>query len=117
MSLAYAEYPLDVRESLAVQIFIDAIGDEVTQLSMRFMDFTDLESAQALKDTGYKGRGQEFVRRAIAKTKVMVDYFRDRMALLEEVKQIVMISQAQLHSRKLKYLLKETACALGGFLL
>ncbi|GBM01572.1 hypothetical protein AVEN_220557-1 [Araneus ventricosus] len=45
MSLAYAECPLDVRESLAVQFFFDAIRDEETQLSTRLMDFTDLKSA------------------------------------------------------------------------
>ncbi|GBN22650.1 hypothetical protein AVEN_237336-1 [Araneus ventricosus] len=47
MSLAYAEFPLDVRESLAVQFFVDAIRDEETQLSIRLMDFTDLKSALA----------------------------------------------------------------------
>ncbi|GBM17504.1 hypothetical protein AVEN_48028-1 [Araneus ventricosus] len=47
MSLAYAECPLDVRESLAAQYFIDAIRDEETQLSTRLMDFTDLKSALA----------------------------------------------------------------------
>ncbi|GBM04782.1 hypothetical protein AVEN_20220-1 [Araneus ventricosus] len=31
MSLAYAECPLDVRESLAAQYFIDTIKDENTQ--------------------------------------------------------------------------------------
>ncbi|GBN02446.1 hypothetical protein AVEN_141611-1 [Araneus ventricosus] len=31
MSLAYAECPLDVRESLAAQYFVDAIRDEDTQ--------------------------------------------------------------------------------------
>ncbi|GBM67676.1 hypothetical protein AVEN_236772-1 [Araneus ventricosus] len=47
MGLAYAECPLDVRESLAVQFFVDAIRDEDTQLSTRLMDFTDLKSALA----------------------------------------------------------------------
>ncbi|GBO10561.1 hypothetical protein AVEN_49263-1, partial [Araneus ventricosus] len=47
MSLAYAECPLDIRESLAVQFFVDAIRDEETQLSTRLMDFTDLKSALA----------------------------------------------------------------------
>ncbi|GBM27383.1 hypothetical protein AVEN_250417-1 [Araneus ventricosus] len=47
MSLAYAECPLDVRESLATQYLIDAIRDEETQLSTRLMDFTDLKSALA----------------------------------------------------------------------
>ncbi|GBM67231.1 hypothetical protein AVEN_208940-1 [Araneus ventricosus] len=47
MSLAYAESPLDIRESLAVQFFVDAIRDEETQLSTRLMDFTDLKSALA----------------------------------------------------------------------
>ncbi|GBN03735.1 hypothetical protein AVEN_45758-1 [Araneus ventricosus] len=42
MSLAYAECPLDVRESLAAQYFVDAIRDEEKQLSTRLMDFTDL---------------------------------------------------------------------------
>ncbi|GBN97790.1 hypothetical protein AVEN_177674-1 [Araneus ventricosus] len=45
MSLAYVECPLDVRESLAVQFFIDAIRDEDTQLCTRLMDFKDLKSA------------------------------------------------------------------------
>ncbi|GBM21268.1 hypothetical protein AVEN_149858-1, partial [Araneus ventricosus] len=47
MSLAYAECPLDVRESLAAQYFVDAIRDEETQLSTRLMDFSDLKSALA----------------------------------------------------------------------
>ncbi|GBN36782.1 hypothetical protein AVEN_132492-1, partial [Araneus ventricosus] len=47
MSLAYAKCPLDVRESLAVQFFADAIRDEETQLSTRLMDFTDLKLALA----------------------------------------------------------------------
>ncbi|GBM98105.1 hypothetical protein AVEN_43227-1 [Araneus ventricosus] len=47
MSLAYAECPMDVRESLAVQFFVYAIRDEDTQLSTRLMDFTYLESALA----------------------------------------------------------------------
>ncbi|GBO05895.1 hypothetical protein AVEN_174632-1 [Araneus ventricosus] len=47
MDLAYAECPLDVRESLVVQYFIDAIRDEETQLSTRLIDFTDLKSAFA----------------------------------------------------------------------
>ncbi|GBL89656.1 hypothetical protein AVEN_104613-1 [Araneus ventricosus] len=44
MSLAYAECPQDVRDSLAAQYFVDAIRDEETQLSTRLMDFTDLKS-------------------------------------------------------------------------
>ncbi|GBO15996.1 hypothetical protein AVEN_16066-1 [Araneus ventricosus] len=47
MSLAYAECSLDIRESLAVQYFVDATRDEETQLSTRLMDFTDLKSALA----------------------------------------------------------------------
>ncbi|GBN77944.1 hypothetical protein AVEN_115794-1 [Araneus ventricosus] len=47
MSLAYAECPMDVRESLAVQFFVDAIRNEDTQLCTRLMDFTDLKSALA----------------------------------------------------------------------
>ncbi|GBM41040.1 hypothetical protein AVEN_180947-1 [Araneus ventricosus] len=47
MSLAYAECPPDVRESLAAQYFIDAIRDEDTQHSPRFMDAKDLKSALA----------------------------------------------------------------------
>ncbi|GBN09453.1 hypothetical protein AVEN_116681-1 [Araneus ventricosus] len=47
MSLAYAKCPLDVRESLAVQFFVDAIRDKETQLSTRLMDFTGLKSALA----------------------------------------------------------------------
>ncbi|GBM09402.1 hypothetical protein AVEN_184101-1 [Araneus ventricosus] len=45
MSLAYAECPLDVRESLAVQFFVDAIRDKDTQFFTRLMDLTDLKSA------------------------------------------------------------------------
>ncbi|GBM78130.1 hypothetical protein AVEN_17054-1 [Araneus ventricosus] len=44
MSLAYAECPLDVRESLAAQYFVDAIRDEDTQHSTRLMDAKDLKS-------------------------------------------------------------------------
>ncbi|XP_055933054.1 uncharacterized protein LOC129963054 [Argiope bruennichi] len=47
MSLAYAECPRDVRESLAVQYFVDAIRDEGTQLATRLMDEKDLKSALA----------------------------------------------------------------------
>ncbi|GBM71266.1 hypothetical protein AVEN_117057-1 [Araneus ventricosus] len=44
MSLTYPECPLDVRDSLAVQFFINAIRDEDTQLSTRLMDLTDLKA-------------------------------------------------------------------------
>ncbi|GBM54877.1 hypothetical protein AVEN_158313-1 [Araneus ventricosus] len=47
MSLADAECPLDVRESLAAQYFVDAIRDEDTQRSTRLMDAKDLKSALA----------------------------------------------------------------------
>ncbi|GBL98858.1 hypothetical protein AVEN_67304-1 [Araneus ventricosus] len=47
MSLAYAECPLDVRESLAAQYFVDAIRDEDTQHSTRLMDSKDLKSSLA----------------------------------------------------------------------
>ncbi|GBN97240.1 hypothetical protein AVEN_46627-1 [Araneus ventricosus] len=47
MSLAYAEFPLDVRESLAAQYFVDAIRDEDTQHSTRLMDAKDLKSSLA----------------------------------------------------------------------
>ncbi|GBM40903.1 hypothetical protein AVEN_234038-1 [Araneus ventricosus] len=47
MSLAYAECPMDVRESLAAQYFVDAIRDEDTQHSIRLMDAKDLKSSLA----------------------------------------------------------------------
>ncbi|GFT14397.1 CCHC-type domain-containing protein [Nephila pilipes] len=47
MNLAYAECPLDIRESLAAQYFIDAIRDEDTQHPTRLMDAIDLKSALA----------------------------------------------------------------------
>ncbi|GBL87881.1 hypothetical protein AVEN_192057-1 [Araneus ventricosus] len=47
MSLAYAECPQDVQESLAAQYFVDAIRDEDTQHATRLMEFTDLKSALA----------------------------------------------------------------------
>ncbi|GBN82352.1 Transposon Ty3-G Gag-Pol polyprotein [Araneus ventricosus] len=47
MNLAYAECPLDIRESLAAQYFVDAIRDEDTQHSTRLMDAKDLKSALA----------------------------------------------------------------------
>ncbi|GBO11420.1 hypothetical protein AVEN_160860-1 [Araneus ventricosus] len=47
MSLAYVECPLDVRESLAAQYFVDAIREEDTQYSTRLMDAKDLKSALA----------------------------------------------------------------------
>ncbi|GBO45911.1 hypothetical protein AVEN_124626-1 [Araneus ventricosus] len=47
MSLAYAEYPQDVRDSLAAQYFVDAIRDEDTQHATRLMDAKDLKSALA----------------------------------------------------------------------
>ncbi|GBL92230.1 Transposon Ty3-I Gag-Pol polyprotein [Araneus ventricosus] len=47
MSLAYAECPMDVRESLAAQYFVDVIRDEDTQHSTRLMDAKDLKSSLA----------------------------------------------------------------------
>ncbi|GBO21752.1 hypothetical protein AVEN_152493-1 [Araneus ventricosus] len=47
MSLAHAECPQDVRESLAAQYFVDAIRDEDTQQSTRLMDAKDPKSALA----------------------------------------------------------------------
>ncbi|GBO41384.1 hypothetical protein AVEN_48133-1 [Araneus ventricosus] len=47
MSLAYAECPQDVRDSLAAQYFVDAITDEDTQYATRLMDAKDLKSALA----------------------------------------------------------------------
>ncbi|GBM21987.1 Retrovirus-related Pol polyprotein from transposon 297, partial [Araneus ventricosus] len=47
MSLAYAECPQDVRDSLAAQYFVDAIRDEDTQHGTRLMDAKDLKSALA----------------------------------------------------------------------
>ncbi|GBM45500.1 hypothetical protein AVEN_210231-1 [Araneus ventricosus] len=47
MSLVYAECPLDVRESLAAQYFVDAIRDEDTQHSTRLMDAKELKSSLA----------------------------------------------------------------------
>ncbi|KAF8789986.1 hypothetical protein HNY73_005077 [Argiope bruennichi] len=44
-SLAYAGCPLDIRESLAAQYFVDAIRDEDMQHSTRLMDAKDLKSA------------------------------------------------------------------------
>ncbi|GBN97651.1 hypothetical protein AVEN_252660-1 [Araneus ventricosus] len=46
MSLAYAKCPLDVRESLAAQYFVDTIRDDV-QHSTRWMDAKDLKSSLA----------------------------------------------------------------------
>ncbi|GBN85943.1 hypothetical protein AVEN_70454-1 [Araneus ventricosus] len=47
MSLAYAECPQDVRDSLADQYFVDAIRDKDTQHATRLMDAKDLKSALA----------------------------------------------------------------------
>ncbi|GBM52964.1 hypothetical protein AVEN_111315-1 [Araneus ventricosus] len=47
MSLANAGCRLDVRESLAAQYFVEAIRDEDTQHSTRFMDTKDLKSSLA----------------------------------------------------------------------
>ncbi|GBN64111.1 hypothetical protein AVEN_110348-1, partial [Araneus ventricosus] len=47
MSLAYAECPQDVRDSLTAQYFVDAIRDEDTQHATRLMDAKDLKSALA----------------------------------------------------------------------
>ncbi|GBM67208.1 hypothetical protein AVEN_145242-1 [Araneus ventricosus] len=47
MSLAYAECPQDVRDSLAAQYFVDAIRDEDTQHATGLMDAKDLKSALA----------------------------------------------------------------------
>ncbi|GBO07225.1 hypothetical protein AVEN_225114-1 [Araneus ventricosus] len=43
MSLAYAECPQDVRDSLAAQYFVDAIRDEDTQHAARFDGCQGLE--------------------------------------------------------------------------
>ncbi|GBL79546.1 hypothetical protein AVEN_18129-1 [Araneus ventricosus] len=45
MSLAYAECPLDLRESLEAQYFVDIIRDEDAQHSTRLMNAKDLKSA------------------------------------------------------------------------
>ncbi|GFS99822.1 uncharacterized protein NPIL_159621 [Nephila pilipes] len=47
MSLVYAECPLDIRESLTAQYFVDPIRDEDTQHSMRLMDAKDFKSVLA----------------------------------------------------------------------
>ncbi|GBN47787.1 hypothetical protein AVEN_238445-1 [Araneus ventricosus] len=47
MSLAYAECPQDIRDSIAAQYFVDAIRDEDTQHATRLMDAKDLKSALA----------------------------------------------------------------------
>ncbi|GBM91214.1 hypothetical protein AVEN_15494-1, partial [Araneus ventricosus] len=47
MSLAYAECPQDVRDSLAAEYFVDDIRDEDTQHATRLMDAKDLKSALA----------------------------------------------------------------------
>ncbi|GBM95371.1 hypothetical protein AVEN_206888-1, partial [Araneus ventricosus] len=47
MSLAYAECPQDIRDSLAAQYFVDAIRDEDTQHATMLMDAKDLKSALA----------------------------------------------------------------------
>ncbi|GBN02727.1 hypothetical protein AVEN_206635-1 [Araneus ventricosus] len=47
MSLACAECPQDVRDSLAAQYFVDAIRDEDTKHATRLMDAKDLKSALA----------------------------------------------------------------------
>ncbi|GBM28175.1 hypothetical protein AVEN_224219-1 [Araneus ventricosus] len=47
MGLAYVECPLDVRESLAAQYFVDTIRDEDTQHSTRLIDAKDLKSSLA----------------------------------------------------------------------
>ncbi|GFT06636.1 uncharacterized protein NPIL_646901 [Nephila pilipes] len=50
MSLAYAECPLDIRESLAAQYFVDVIRDEDTQHSTRLIDAKDFKSALSYKE-------------------------------------------------------------------
>ncbi|GBN23161.1 hypothetical protein AVEN_183594-1, partial [Araneus ventricosus] len=47
MSLAYAEWPQDVRDSLEAQYFVDAIRDEDTQHATRLMDAKDLKPSVA----------------------------------------------------------------------
>ncbi|GBN63413.1 hypothetical protein AVEN_252011-1 [Araneus ventricosus] len=47
MSLAYAECPQDVRDSLAAQYFVDAIRDEDSQHATRLMDAKEMKSALA----------------------------------------------------------------------
>ncbi|GBL64687.1 hypothetical protein AVEN_221397-1, partial [Araneus ventricosus] len=45
ISLVYAECPLDVRESLGDQLFVDAIRDEDTQLSASLMDLMEISAS------------------------------------------------------------------------
>ncbi|GBM48211.1 hypothetical protein AVEN_72486-1 [Araneus ventricosus] len=47
MNLAYAICPLDVRDILSAQYFVDAIRDEDTQNATGGMDTKDLKSALA----------------------------------------------------------------------
>ncbi|GBM33872.1 hypothetical protein AVEN_5918-1 [Araneus ventricosus] len=49
MRVSYAECPLDVRESLTGQYFVDVIRDEDTQHSTRLTDAKDLKSALAYR--------------------------------------------------------------------
>ncbi|GBL87659.1 hypothetical protein AVEN_81291-1 [Araneus ventricosus] len=49
MNLAYAEFSLDVQESLAAQFFADAIRDEETQFSTRIIESCASLPADMLK--------------------------------------------------------------------
>ncbi|GFT55563.1 uncharacterized protein NPIL_603531 [Nephila pilipes] len=54
MSLAYAECPVDIWESLAAQYFVNAIRDEDTRHSTRLMDVKDLKLALAYSMMKYE---------------------------------------------------------------
>ncbi|GBM50989.1 hypothetical protein AVEN_199760-1 [Araneus ventricosus] len=74
MSLAYAECPQDVRDSLAAQYFVDAIRDEDTQDATRLMDAKDLKSALAYS-MKYEAA------KTVSKTSRNVRSIRQRMVL------------------------------------
>ncbi|GBN24789.1 hypothetical protein AVEN_98599-1 [Araneus ventricosus] len=77
MRLAYAKCPLDVRESLAVQYFVDAIRDEDTQHSTRLMDAKDLKSSLA-----YSMKYE--TARTVSKTSRHADQWRRRIIRVEK---------------------------------
>ncbi|GBM99377.1 hypothetical protein AVEN_112758-1 [Araneus ventricosus] len=75
--MAYAECPLDVRESLAAQYFVDAIRDEDTQHSIRLMDAKDLKSP-LVYSMKYEAA------RSVSKTSSTSDQLRRRIIRVEK---------------------------------
>ncbi|GBO22695.1 hypothetical protein AVEN_105125-1 [Araneus ventricosus] len=77
MSMAYAECPPDVWQSLGAQYFVDAIREEDMQHSTRLMDAKDLKSSLAYS-MKYEAA------RTVSKTSSTSDQWRRRIIRVEK---------------------------------